>query len=267
MTPLPRFNLLGIGVHAVDYATATECIANAARQRRPLAATAASVHVVMSGRADREHRVRLNQLDLICPDGQPVRWALNWLHHAGLRDRVYGPFLMLRLCERAAKEGLRIFLYGGDNEVLAALAASLCQRFPGLIIAGTRPGRFSPPTEDEWAKDVQARPDAKPAMVLGGHGCTKQEVWVYEMRRHLDCPLVAVGAAFSLWAGRQPMAPAWMQRSSLEWAFRLCREPRRLWRRYLLHNPHYLAAVLWQKLRPAAQADENQPEPTTLHWS
>lgn len=264
----PRFNVLGVGVHAVNYADATETIIGAAHERRSFAATALAVHGVMTGRLDPEQRTRLNRLDLVTPDGQPVRWALNWLHGTGLSDRVYGPFLMLRVCERAAAEGLSVFLYGSDQLTLGALAASLGQRFPTLRIAGAQPSRFRRANESEWADDVRALRDSNADVVFCGLGCPRQEAWVYEMRQHLQRPFLAVGAAFPLWAGRQPMAPAWMQRAGLEWLFRLSREPRRLARRYLVYNPAFLAGLMRQKIDPRAFArDTSQPETPPLRWS
>ena len=268
MPPPPRFNILGVGVHALDYEQATACIIEAAREKKPFAATALAVHGVMTGHGDHNQCTRLNGLDLITPDGQPVRWALAWLHQAKLADRVYGPFLMLRVCERAAADGLSIFLYGSDAETLALLSTALQSRCPGLRIAGTRPSRFRPATEAEWADDVNALRSSGADIVFCGLGCPRQETWVYEMRSHVDRPLVAVGAAFAFWSGRLPMAPAWMQRAGLEWLFRFSREPLRLWRRYLILNPLYLAGLLRQKLSPHAfDPPVAPPQPPPLHYS
>jgi len=264
----PRYNILGVGVHALDYQQATACIIDAARGKKPFAVTALAVHGVMTGRSDPNQRTRLNRLDLITPDGQPVRWALNWLHKTGLADRVYGPFLTLRACEQAAAAGLSVFLYGSDAETLAALSNALQSRCPGLRIAGTRPSRFRPATETEWAEDVAALRASDADIVFCGLGCPRQETWVYEMRAHLDRPLIAVGAAFAFWSGRQPMAPAWMQRAGLEWLFRFSREPQRLWRRYLILNPLYLAGLVRQKLSPRAyETTAAQAEPPLVHYS
>jgi exopolysaccharide biosynthesis WecB/TagA/CpsF family protein len=267
MTPFSRFSILGVGVHAVDYTQAVTAVIAAAKNHVPFSVTALAVHGVMTGVDDAEQRARLNHFDLVAPDGQPVRWALNWLHRAKLQDRVYGPFLMLRLCEQAAYEKLRVFLYGSDSATLEALAQSLCSRFPGLIIAGTRPSRFRQATEDEWSEDVKAIKDSQTDLVFCGLGCPKQEVWVYEMHQYLTCPAVAIGAAFSFWSGRQKMAPRWMQRLGLEWLYRLSREPRRLWRRYLILNPRYVAGVVWQKLRPGSYPLSTYDDAPDLRWS
>jgi len=267
MTTPPRFNVLGVGVHALDYQEAVACIVAAAKEKKPFAATALAVHGVMTGR-DAAQRTRLNRLDLITPDGQPVRWALNWLHRTKLTDRVYGPFLMLRVCERAAADGLSIFLYGSDAETLAMLSTALKNRCPGLRIAGTRPSRFRPATESEWTEDVDALRASGADIVFCGLGCPRQETWVYEMRAHINHPLVAVGAAFAFWSGRQAMAPSWMQRAGLEWLFRFSREPLRLWHRYLVLNPLYLAGLVRQKLSSHIFDETiSPPAPPPLRWS
>lgn len=263
-----RHHLLGVHLHATDYASATGHIIEAARERRPLAVTALAVHGVMTGRTDADQCARLNQLDLVTPDGQPVRWALNWLHRTGLKDRVYGPFLMLHVCERAAKEDLSVYLFGGDTAMLQALSAFLTARFPQLRIAGTQPSRFRRASDAEWAADVETLRASGAGIVFCGLGCPRQEAWVHEMRSALNRPLIAVGAAFAFWSGRQPMAPAWMQRSGLEWLFRLLREPRRLAGRYLIYNPWFVAALLRQKTLPPPEASSDPAlTPPTLHWS
>lgn len=265
---IPRFNLLGVQVHAVDYARATAEIMRAATGRRALAATALAVHGVMTGCIDDDQRARLDQLDLVMPDGQPVRWALNWLHGTRLTDRVYGPFLTLRLCAEAAATGLPVFLFGSTAEVLAKLSAGLLARTPGLRIAGMQPSRFRIATEREWAEDVRTIRASGARIVFCGLGCPRQEAWAHAMRKQLDLPIVAVGAAFPLWAGVQPMAPAWMQRRGLEWLFRLSREPRRLAHRYFTYNPRFALGVLRQRLKPDAYpVTDPAHEPAELRWS
>jgi exopolysaccharide biosynthesis WecB/TagA/CpsF family protein len=267
-TSPPRHDVHGVGVHAVDYPQATVAIISAARERRAISATALAVHGVMTGRHDAHQRARINQLDLVTPDGQPVRWALNWLHRAGLRERVYGPFLMLRLCACAAAERIPIYLYGSTPATLAALQRALSAREPALEIAGAQPSRFRQASTAEWAADVRSIRDSGAGLVFCGLGCPRQEAWAHAMRAHLDRPVVAVGAAFALWAGEQPMAPSWMQHTGLEWLFRFFREPRRLARRYLVYNPLFVAGVLRQKFQPTAFAPTPSPStPPELHWS
>lgn len=239
-------NILGVYVDAVDYEAAVEKIISAAEQRRGMAVSALAVHGVMTGVMDAAHRYRLNHLDLVVPDGQPVRWALNLLYKTELPDRVYGPTLTLKLCERAARKQLPIYLYGSRSEVLTALSHNLVRRFSGLIIAGVQPSRFRQVSAQEKADIVQTIRSSGAAMTFIGLGCPRQEVWAYEYRDALAMPLIAVGAAFDFHADRLPQAPPHLQRLGLEWLFRLAHEPRRLWKRYGLLNPLYLGLLALQ---------------------
>jgi len=243
-----RQPVLGVKVSVCDYTSAVKAVIDAAQARRRLTVSALAVHGVMTGALDREHRARLNALDLVVPDGQPVRWALNGLHRAGLRDRVYGPELMLRIAAQACRARYPVFLYGSTSDVLDKLQANLVTRFPGLVICGARPSQFrrlSVEERDVLANEIRA---SGARITFVGLGCPRQEAWTYEHRELLDMPIVAVGAAFDFHAGTMPQAPAMMQATGLEWAFRLFHEPRRLWRRYVLLNPLYVALVVMQRL-------------------
>lgn len=242
-------NLLGVCVDAIDYKTAQAEIIAAAQQGKNFAVSALAVYGVMGGVFDLEQRYRLNHLDLVTPDGQPVRWALNWLYQTHLPDRVYGPELMLRLCRQAAEIGLPVYFFGSHPETLRRLCANLHQKFPHLQIAGCRPSYFRrlAPDENETLRREIYAGGAK--LVFVGLGCPRQEVWIYEQRLALAMPLIAVGAAFDFIAGTKPQAPHWMQKRGLEWCFRLIHEPRRLWQRYLIYNPLFILLFLLQCFR------------------
>ncbi len=255
-----KHNILGVYIHALDYDAAVAKIIAAARQRQPLTVSALAVHGVMTGVQDSIHRYRLNHLDLVVPDGQPVRWALNLIYHTGLSDRVYGPTLMLKVCEQAAKEGLPIYLYGSRPDVLDMLCINLRRRFPGLVIAGSQPSRFrhlSVDEQQEVAADIRR---SGAVMAFVGLGCPRQEVWVYEYRDLLSMPLLAIGAAFDFHAGTLSQAPPMLQRLGLEWLYRLMHEPGRLWKRYVLLNPLYLW-LLFLQLTGVKQFDPSQATP------
>ena len=259
MDAMQRFNILGVRIAATDYDTAVERIIGAARARTPLGVSALAVHGVMTGALDATHRFRLNSLDFCVPDGQPVRWGLNWRYKTGLRDRVYGPELTLRLCERAAKENLSIYLYGSSQAVLDKLMVNLPRRFPRLKIAGASPSRFRTISAEEKKSVVGEIKQSGASLVFCGLGCPRQEVWTYEYRDALGIPIVAVGAAFDFFAGTVPQAPKVLQRNGLEWAYRLSREPKRLWRRYLLLNPLYAALFVAESLGLKAFSTGTQP--------
>jgi exopolysaccharide biosynthesis WecB/TagA/CpsF family protein len=239
-------NLLGAWIDAIDYESAVEQIIRAAKERKPLSVSALAVHGVMTGVLDRTHLYRLNHLDMIVPDGQPVRWALNLLHRTRLADRVYGPNLMLKVCARAAEEGLPVYIYGSKPDVLESLSQNLRGRFPELTIAGAQPSRFRQTSAAEKLEIAAEIRESGAAITFVGLGCPRQEVWVYEYREALEMPLLAVGAAFDFHAGLLSQAPARLQRLGLEWLYRLMREPRRLWRRYVYLNPLYLSLLVLQ---------------------
>ena len=243
-----KVSVLGVQVDAVDYEAATKRIIDAAHADQPYSVSALAVHGVMEGVDDAEHIERLNAFSLITPDGQPVRWAMNWLHDTKLPDRVYGPNLTLEVCRAAAADGLPVYFYGSTQETLDHLAERLPTLTPGIIIAGMQPSKFdtSTPEElDDVAEQIRAS-GAKICMV--GLGCPRQEVFAYENAERLSMPLLAVGAAFDFHAGLAKEPPAWIQRAGLQWAQRLVANPKRLWRRYLILNPRYVARVLTQKL-------------------
>lgn len=259
-------NVLGILISALDYEAAVDSIFRAASEKRGLAVSAVAVHGLMTGVLDPEQKFRLNHFDLLTPDGQPIRWVLNWLHRAGLRDRVYGPNLTLKVCARAAEEGVAVYFYGSTPEILAELKKSLASRFPKLVVAGLEPSRFRPLTPEEKA-DLGSRIRASRAsLVFVGLGCPRQEVFAFECRDLLQVPILAVGAAFPFLAGLIPQAPPWMQNTGLEWLFRLVSEPKRLWRRYFFLNPAYVFLVLLQATGISRFSTQGQsPRAELLH--
>lgn len=244
-----KMNLLGVQIDAVDYEAAIHRVIQGAKDERGMACTALAVHGVMTGVSDPEHSYRLNQFDLIVPDGMPVRWGLNLLHGAKLPDRVYGPTLTLKICERAAQEGLPIYFYGSRQEVLDKLIVNLKEKYPSIQIAGASPSRFRTLTAEEKEEVATMIKDSGAKLAFVGLGCPRQEVWAYEMREAIGMPLVAVGAAFDFHAGTLPQAPPRMQNMGLEWFYRLVQEPKRLWRRYLILNPIYLSLLASQLLK------------------
>jgi N-acetylglucosaminyldiphosphoundecaprenol N-acetyl-beta-D-mannosaminyltransferase len=246
-TPLPRYNVLGVVVSGVEPATAVERVLQSARAGAAFSASALAVHAVMEAQNNKDYRARLNTLDLAAPDGQPVRWALNGLHHTGLRQRVYGPFLMRSLCAAAAREDLPIFLFGTTGITLGRLTANLTAAHPGLFVAGTRPSRFRRVTPQEALEDARVITESGARLVFCGLGCPRQESWVHAMRPLVKAPLIGVGAAFALWASERPMAPAWMQVNGLEWLYRLGQEPQRLAGRYMVQGPGYFLRIVLQK--------------------
>ena len=235
--------VLGIPLALTDYARTLEWIdAMVATGERGYVCVAAT-HTVMACAEDPDLRAAVLGSTLTVPDGQPLVWALKALGRGeGLHGRVYGPELMARACERGARTGLRMFLYGGRNQgALVQLTANLRARYPGVQIVGGYVPPFRPLTADEEDTVAAEIERCGADVVWVGIGVPKQEKWMAHMRPRLAAPvLVGVGAAFDFHAGLVPQAPGWVQSAGLEWAYRLAREPRRLWRRYLHYNPRFV---------------------------
>lgn len=255
MKPPPKLPVLGTGISATNYGEIVRLCRCWVEQRREWLSAGAplpdrpagrgiflcNVHSVMTGVLQPEFRKVLQGADIATSDGMPLVWALRSLGVRG-QPRVYGPDLMLEVCEQAAAHRHRIFLYGGGERTLPALCKRLTERFPGLLISGAHGPPFRPLTREEDAACIKEILDSNADIVFVGIGMPKQERWIAEHRDRLPgVVMLGVGAAFDFHAGRVRQAPGWMQRVGLEWLFRLLMEPCRLWKRYLLLNPLFLA--------------------------
>ena len=246
----PRAEVLGVPLALTDYRRTMEWMDAMVAARRRGYICCAAVHTVMLCREDPELRAAVLGSSMTVPDGQPLVWALRALGHQ-ISARVYGPDLMAAYCERSALNGIGQFLYGGrDAAALEQLERSLRERYPGLRIVGGHSPPHRPIDAAEERAVAQEINRARPDVVWVGIGVPKQEKWMARMRDALDAPvLVGVGAAFDFHAGLVAQAPPSLQRAGLEWAYRLAREPRRLWRRYLNYNPRFVAAFSRQYAR------------------
>jgi N-acetylglucosaminyldiphosphoundecaprenol N-acetyl-beta-D-mannosaminyltransferase len=245
---IERVNILGVGVSAISMATALASIEFWIGSRRRHYVCITGVHGVMESQRDPELRRIHNAAGMVTPDGMPLVWLLwaNGHHDAG---RVYGPDLMVAVLGRSMERGLRHFFYGSSEATLERLQARLQARFPGLHIAGSYSPPFRPLTATEDAAVVEMINGAHPDVVWVGLSTPKQEHWMAGHRDLIEAPvLIGVGAAFDFHAGVVRQAPRFMQRSGVEWLFRLAMEPRRLWRRYLRNNPAFVLRISGQKL-------------------
>jgi exopolysaccharide biosynthesis WecB/TagA/CpsF family protein len=242
-----KFDVLGVEVSATSYEELVPLLIDAARNGQPALATFLPVHGVVTAATDQNYRYRINAFDVVGPDGQPVRWALNQLHlkqqAATLGDRVYGPELMMRLCATAATHGVSIYLYGSTPDVLSALSTKLTDRCPGLRIAGTESPPFRRLTDAETSAVIDRMNASGAGLVFIGLGCPRQDVFAHDNRHAIKAVQLCVGAAFDFHAGTKKMAPPWMQKRGLEWLFRLTQEPGRLWKRYLVTNTTFVALM------------------------
>ncbi len=251
VAPRPQTaEILGVPLGLTDYERTMDWMDSTVTTREKVSVSAAAVHLVMVAQEDAQTRAAVDATTLVVPDGQPLVWALRALGH-DIDSRVYGPELMDRACARAARTGVKMYLYGGRNQgALVQLALNLRRRFPGLQIVGGYSPPFRELSHEEEDAIVAEINRSGADIVWVGIGAPKQEKWMARMRERLDAPvLVGVGAAFDFHAGLVPQAPDWMQRFGLEWAYRLAHEPRRLWKRYARYNPLFVSGFARQYVR------------------
>ena len=244
-----RVDVLGVHVSAVTMDEAVDEVTRWIEHGERHYVCVTGVHGVMESQSDPHLRDVHNASGLTTPDGMPMVWGAR-AAGAWHTERVYGPDLMLALCERAAERGWSSFFYGGKVGVPEELARRLTRRFPGMAVAGSFSPPFRPLNPEEDARVVDMINDSTAQLVWVGLSTPKQERWMAAHRERLRAPvLLGVGAAFDIHAGRLPQAPRWMKRAGAEWLYRLYREPRRLWRRYLTNNPRFVIRILRQPPR------------------
>jgi N-acetylglucosaminyldiphosphoundecaprenol N-acetyl-beta-D-mannosaminyltransferase len=243
-----RINILGVGISAIDLTATMALMVHWIESRQRHSVNVCAVHVVMECQDDPELRAMVNRASLAVPDGMPLVWVSRMLGapHVG---RVYGPDLMLAFCELAAWQGYTNYLLGGAPGQPDVLAKRLISRFPGLSIVGSHATPIRPIPPDENDAIINDINEINPDVVWVGTGAPIQERWIARNRDRLQAPvLIGVGAAFDMHSGVVPQAPPRMQQLGLEWLFRFAQEPGRLWRRYLLGNPRFVAGLVGQRL-------------------
>jgi N-acetylglucosaminyldiphosphoundecaprenol N-acetyl-beta-D-mannosaminyltransferase len=241
-------NILGVRISAIKLSAALDQIEAWIASRDRQRVHVCNVQTIMECRRDTMLRLAINQAGLTAPDGMPLVWLSRLAGHHQV-TRVYGPDLMLALMERSIAKGYRHYFYGGAEGVADRLAEVLRQKYPGVQIVGAD----SPPFREGYFEEDQAVIAGinarKPDIIWVGLGTPKQDWWIIHHRNRLQAAaLIAVGAAFDFHTGRVPQAPRWMMGVGLEWLFRLCTEPRRLWKRYLINNPLFILLSFTQIL-------------------
>lgn len=259
---LQRFNVLGVGVCAINMEIALDTIDQWISAKKSNYVTVTGVHGVVESQFDEDLRRIFNEAGMVTPDGMPMVW-LGRRRGFEFTDRVYGPDLLLAVCERLQSAGFRHFFYGVNDGVPELLRDKLVKRYPGLQVVGTYSPPFRPLSDEEQTTVIDMINDADPDIVWVGLGMPKQERWMAAHVGRLKATvLIGVGAAFDFHAGLKKQAPKWMQRSGLEWFFRLMSEPRRLWRRYLKTNSLFLLLIALQASGLKRYGDDwSKPEP------
>lgn len=240
-------HVLGAFVDALTWDEALARISRWAAARESRYVCLCNAHMVVTTTQDRDFLRVVNEADMATPDGMPVAWMLRRL---GFREqqRISGANLMWRYFALAESRGHAVYFYGSTDATLTLLCARLRAAFPGLRIAGTYSPPFRPLTPVEDAADVARINDSGAGAVFIGLGCPKQETWMAAHRGRIRAVMFGVGAAFEFHAGVINRAPLWMQRVGLEWLHRLCSEPRRLWKRYLVTNTLFVLGACRQLL-------------------
>lgn len=251
-TPRQRLPVLGVPIDALDWPEALARIAGWAARRESRTVYLCNVHSVVTARSEPAFGAAVQGSDLATPDGAPVAWLMRRLARNG-QPRINGPDLMWRYCAEAAHRDESIYLYGGSPQSLQGLQQRLRTAFPGLRIAGAHSPPFRPLTADEDEAVVREIVASGAGTVWVGLGCPKQELWMAAHRDRIPAVLIGVGAAFDYHAGTLQRAPLWMQAAGLEWLYRLRKEPRRLWRRYLHTNSVFVIGALRQLLGRSTQ--------------
>ena len=228
----PHENILGINVSALNMNMALEQLDGWIAERVLRYVCVVPAHSIMDGYQQPYLRAIFNSSGMTTPDGMAVVWLLRLKGHRHVK-RVYGPDLLLATCEHGLKKGYRHYFYGGAPGVADGLIERLSAHCPGLQIAGTLSHPFRPVALEEDREIISQINKSRADIIWVGLGSPKQEIWMHAHLGRITAPvMVGVGAAFDFLSGSKPQAPAWMQRSGLEWLFRLSHEPKRLWPRY-----------------------------------
>ena len=245
-TQLPQKSpVVGTPISATSYEEVLDLFDHPPEDRA-LVVAVCTVHSVMSARRDGTLRAALDTADVATPDGVPLMWTLR---QTGFPDqqRVYGPDVMRRSLVASQDRGWTHYLYGSTPETLAELESAIEELAPDAKVVGAYSPPFTPATAERDAADAQRIRDSGADIVWVGLGMPKQELWMYRVSALLpNTVLVGVGAAFDFIADE---APEWMMKAGLEWFYRLLKEPRRLWRRYIWNNPAFMFLVTMQLLQ------------------
>jgi exopolysaccharide biosynthesis WecB/TagA/CpsF family protein len=229
-----KCNILGVNISPIIYEEASDLVIKAAKNNNRATVTHLAVHGVVEAAKNHQFNSMLEKFQIVAPDGQPVRMLMNRIHKVALPDRCYGPEFMIRVCKKAAQEGVCVYLYGSFQGVVDKLRDNLIHQFPRLRIVGAEPSLFRALTKTEDEEFV----------CRVNLGCPLQERFAYAHRDRIQAVQICVGAAFDFHSRNKKMAPSWMQKCSLEWFYRLLQEPMRLSKRYLTTNTVFLLKTI-----------------------
>lgn len=237
--------VLGVPVDVLSWVGAVDRITDWGAARESRYVSICDAHSIVRASRDEAHGRHIRAADMVTPDGWPVAWMLRHTVAPG-QQRINGPDLMWRLLERAQRDGLKVFFYGTTPKTLETLRARLQEAFPSLQVVGMIAPPFRPLSAEEDQRDIDAINASGAHLVMTGLGCPKEDRWMFEHRGRVQAVTLGIGAGIDFWAGNVRRAPLWMRDHGLEWLFRVACEPRRLWRRYLVHNSLFVVGAIRQ---------------------
>jgi N-acetylglucosaminyldiphosphoundecaprenol N-acetyl-beta-D-mannosaminyltransferase len=248
MSALPKSEVFGLGLSTGTFQAHVDAIIGLGRGHTSAYVCCVNVHMCMEAQGDPAFAAIVNGADLATADGMPILKSLNKFRRLN-QERVAGNDLMPAVMAAAERAGLSIFLHGGQQQVLDTIVSKAGKEYPALKIAGTWSPPFRPATEQERAAEVERIAQSGAHIVLVSLGCPRQEKWMAAMKGKVPAVMLGLGGAFLLYAGVDSRAPLWMRKASLEWLYRLCLEPGRLWKRYLVTNSAFILLYARQLVR------------------
>jgi N-acetylglucosaminyldiphosphoundecaprenol N-acetyl-beta-D-mannosaminyltransferase len=245
MAELKKIQILKIQVNVTSYGDAVQRILKWCQDSSGRYICVSNVHMCMEAYDHSNFCKIVNEADLVVPDGVSLVWAQKLMGEKAA-SQVRGSDLLLKLCAEAELHEIPIGLYGGTEKSLNDFVEFIKNRFPQLIISFFSSPPFRELSREEEKNYIENINKSGISLLFLGIGCPKQEKWMAKHKSNLNCVMIGVGAAFDFFSGQKKHAPIWMQKSGLEWLFRLYSEPRRLWKRYLKHNPRFIYYLLKQ---------------------
>lgn len=236
---IPVCNIMGVNIAAVGMEWLVDYLKKNVDQLHGDYVCVSNVHTTVTAYEDKNYCAVQNGGLMAIPDGGPLSSVGRSRGHKNM-TRTTGPSLMTEIFKLSAEKGYRHFFYGSTEEVLGNLKTKLEENYPGIQIAGMYSPPFRPLTEEEDVSVIQMINDSKPDFIWIGLGAPKQEIWMAEHQDKLDGLMIGVGAGFAYHADMLKRAPEWLQRSNLEWLYRLIQEPRRLFTRYFHTNLSFI---------------------------
>lgn len=234
--------ILGVFIDAIDWHQTLTKIIRWSIYKQSRYVCQCNVDVVVKTTQDEYFRHIISSSDLANPDGMPIVWALRRKGFGG-QERISGPDLMLRVCQLSEQINVPVFFYGSTSETLVKLKKKIKETFKDLKIAGIYSPPFSKLTIEENNEIIKLISSSGAGIIFVGLGCPKQEIWMFQNRNKINAVMIGVGAAFDFYAGTVKRAPIWMQNIGIEWFFRIIKEPKRLWKRYLYGNRRFLLKI------------------------